>query len=83
MRYKEFDGDRRKTNQETSPEVCFVPAEIAYSKHAPVYRYLAIREVMGSMELPGIEPSQQSFPFPTLQMSSQRYELFGLVTNMC
>jgi len=34
--YKEYDGDRRKTNQETSPEVCFVPAEIAYSKHAPV-----------------------------------------------
>lgn len=80
--YKEFEGDRRKTNQEWA-EVCFVPAEIAYSKHAPVYRYLAIREVMGSMELPGIEPSQQSFPFQTLQVSSQRYKLFGLVTNMC
>ena len=24
----------------------------------------------------------QSFPFTTLQMSSQRYKLFGLVTNM-
>ena len=59
-----------------------MPAEIAYSKHAPVYRYLAIREVMESMELPGIEHAQQSFPFPTLQMSSQRYKLFGLVTNM-
>ena len=63
--YREFDGDRRKTNQEWA-EVCFVPAEIAYSKHAPVYRYLAIREVMGSMELPGMESFQQSFPFPTL-----------------
>jgi hypothetical protein len=79
--YKEFDGDRRKTNQEWA-EVCFIPAAIGYNKSAPVYRYLAIREVMGSMELPGIEPSQQSFPFPTLQMSSQRYKLFGLVTNM-
>lgn len=79
--YKEFDGQRIKTNQEWA-EVCFIPAEIAYSKHAPVYRYLAIREVMGSMSLPGMELPQQSFPFPTLQMKSQRYKLFGLVTNM-
>jgi hypothetical protein len=43
---------------------------------------MAIREVMGSMELPGMESPQQSFPFPTLQVNSQRYKLFGLVTNM-
>ena len=79
--YREFDGHRVKTNQEWA-EVCFVPAAIGYSKGAPVYRYLAIREVMGSMELPGMESSQQSFPFPTLQVSSQRYKVFGLVTNM-
>ena len=79
--YKEFDGHRMKTNQEWA-EVCFIPDAIGHSKDAPVYRYLAIREVMGSMELPGMESSQQSFPFPTLQMSSQRYKLFGLVTNM-
>ena len=79
--YKEFDGYRVKTNQEWA-EVCFVPNEIAHSKNAPVYRYLAIREILGSMELPGMESSQQSFPFPTFQVSSQRYKLFGLVTNM-
>ena len=79
--YKEFDGQRWKTNQEWA-EVCFIPAAIGYSKNAPVYRYMAIREVMGSMELPGIESPQQSFPFPTLQVNSQRYKLFGLVTNM-
>lgn len=79
--YRKFDGHRMKTNQEWV-EVCLVPAEIAYNKHAPVYRYIAIREVMGSLELPGIESSQQSFPFPTFQMSSQRYKVFGLVTNM-
>ena len=79
--YKEFDGHRMKTNQEWA-EVCFIPAAIGYSKNAPVYRYMAIREVMGSMELPGVESPQQSFPFPTFQLSSQRYKLFGLVTNM-
>ena len=79
--YKEFDGHRMKTNQEWA-EVCFIPNAIGGSKNAPVYRYLAIREVMGSMELPGMESPQQSFPFPTFQVSSQRYKLFGLVTNM-
>ena len=79
--YKEFDGQRWKTNQEWA-EVCFIPAAIGYSKNAPVYRYMAIREVMGSMELPGVESPQQSFPFPTLQLNYQRYKLFGLVTNM-
>ena len=79
--YKAYDGDRMKTNQEWA-EVCFVPNAIGHRKDAPVYRYLAIREVMGSMELPGIEPSQQSLPFQTVQISSQRYKLFGLVTNM-
>ncbi len=74
--YKEFDGHRMKTNQEWA-EVCFIPNAIGHSKNAPVYRYLAIREVIGSMESP-----QQSFPFPTFQVSSQRYKLFGLVTNM-
>ena len=79
--YKEFDGHRMKTNQEWA-EVCFIPAAIGYSKNAPVYRYMAIREVMGSIELPGVESPQQSFPFPTFQINSQRYKLFGLVTNM-
>jgi len=79
--YREFDGHRMKTNQEWA-EVCFIPNAIGHSKDAPVYRYLAIREVMGSADLPGMASSQQSFPFPTLQMSSQRYKVFGLVTNM-
>ena len=37
---------------------------------------------MGSADFPGMASSQQSFPFPTLQMSSQRYKIFGVVTNM-
>jgi hypothetical protein len=79
--YREFDGHRFKTDQEWA-EVCFIPNAISHSKDAPVYRYLAIREVMGSMDLPGMASTQQSFPFPTLQMNSQRYKVFGLVTNM-
>ena len=79
--YREFDGHRVKTNQEWA-EVCFIPNAISHSKSAPVYRYLAIREAMGSADLQGMTSSQQSFPFPTLQINSQRYKVFGLVTNM-
>lgn len=81
MIYREFDGHRMKTNQEWV-EVCFVPAAIGYSKRAPVYRYIAIREVLGSMELSGIKSPQQSFLFPTMEIGCQRYKIFGLVTNM-
>lgn len=55
--YKEFDGVRIKTNQEWA-EVCFIPNAIGHSKDSAVYRYLVIREAMGSMELPGMESSQ-------------------------
>jgi len=77
--YREFDGKRMQTNQEWA-EVCFVPNAMGHRKDGHVYRYLAIREPMGSMDLPGMP--QQSFPFPTLQMDLQHYKLFGLVTNM-
>lgn len=70
--YKEREGCRIKTNQEWA-EVCFVPSAIGHKKSAPVYRYLAIREAMGSMELPGLESPQQSFPFPTVQEWRQLY----------
>jgi hypothetical protein len=77
--YREFDGQRIQTNQEWA-EVCFVPNAIGHRKDAPVYRYLAIREPLGSMELPGMP--QQELPFQTVHMDLQRYKLFGLVTNM-
>jgi hypothetical protein len=77
--YREFDGKRIQTSQEWA-EVCFIPNAISHRMDAPVYRYLAIREPLGSMELPGMP--QQEFPFQTLQMDLQQYKLFGLVTNM-
>jgi hypothetical protein len=77
--YREYDGSRIQTSQEWA-EVCFIPNAIGHRLDAPVYRYLAIREPMGSMDLPGMP--QQEFPFQTLQMDLQHYKLFGLVTNM-
>jgi len=77
--YKEFDGIRTRTNQQWA-EVCFIPNAIGHRKDAPVYRYLAIREPLGSMELSGMP--QQEFPFPTMQKDLQHYKLFSLVTNM-
>jgi hypothetical protein len=77
--YREFDGKRMQTNQEWA-EVCFIPNAMGHRKDGHVYRYLAIREPMGSMDLPGMP--QQEFPFQTLQMDLQHYKLFGLVTNM-
>jgi hypothetical protein len=79
--YKTIEGQRIKTNQQWA-EVCFIPTEIAHSKHAPSYRYLAIREVLGSMELPGLHLAESILPFPTLQIDTQRYKIFGLATNM-
>jgi hypothetical protein len=79
--YKEFDGVRIKTNQEWA-EVCFVPNAIGHRKDGLIYRYLAIREPMGSMDLPGMSIPQQELAFQTVQMDLQRYKLFGLVTNM-
>lgn len=77
--YRDFDGKRVRTNQEWA-EVCFIPNAISHRLDARVYRYLAIREPMGSMDLPDMP--QQEFPFPTLQMDLQQYKLFSLVTNM-
>jgi hypothetical protein len=77
--YKTFGGYRMKTNQEWA-EVCFIPSAIGRSKHAPVYRYLAITEAMSS-EIPGLELPEPSLPFPTFEIRSQRYKLFGVVTK--
>ena len=79
--YKELDGIRTKTNQEWA-EVCYVPNAIGHHKDGIIYRYIAIREPMGSMDLPGMSMPQQELPFQTVQMDLQHYKLFGLVTNM-
>jgi len=77
--WKESKGERRKTGAEWA-EVCFVPNAISRSKNDPVYRYLAIREVLEEPELPGME-RQVELPFPTMSMEKKRYKVFGVVTN--
>lgn len=74
---KKTRGEMRKTGKEWA-EVCFVPNEIAHTRNAPVYRYLATRELLRQEALPGMEGQ---LPFPTMEMEMKRYKVFGIVTN--
>jgi hypothetical protein len=76
---KEVKGEWRKTGKEWA-EVCFVPNGIAHTKNAPVYRYIATRELMSQPELPGME-GRIELPFPTMTIEKKRYKIFGIVTN--
>jgi hypothetical protein len=74
---REVDGQRVKTEQEWA-EVCFVPNWTAHRKEGPVYRYLAIRELLKQAELPGLEAQ---LPFPSMSFGEKQYKVFGMVTN--
>jgi hypothetical protein len=74
---REVDGQSIKTEQEWA-EVCFVPNWTAQRKEGPVYRYLAIRELLGQVELPGLEVQ---LPFPRMSFGQRQYKVFGMVTN--
>ena len=74
---REIEGRKLATGQEWA-EVCFVPTWAARSKKGPSYRFLAIRELLGQKEFPGMEAQ---LPFPTLNWGEKQYKLFGVVTN--
>jgi hypothetical protein len=74
---KEAEGEMIKTGKEWA-EVCFVPTAIGSSKNGPAYRYLATRELLRQDTLPGYEGQ---LPFPTMEMDTTRYKVFGIVTN--
>lgn len=74
---REVDGRMVSTGQEWA-EVCFVPNWTAQRKEGPNYRFLAIREVIEQVELPGMEAQ---LPFPSMNFGRRRYKVFGLVTN--
>jgi hypothetical protein len=59
---REIEGWKLATGQEWA-EVCFVPTWAARSKKGARYRFLAIRELLGQKEFPGMEGQ---LPFPTL-----------------
>jgi hypothetical protein len=75
---KKVDGKWESTGREWA-EICYIPSEIAYSKNAPAYRYMATREPLRQETLPGME--QLSFPFPAMEMNTRSYKIFGIVTN--
>jgi len=76
-----INKDHMATGSEWA-EVCFVPNELCHSKNAPEYRYLAKRQILKDQQLPGMEESQMSLPFPTMQIETKKYKVFGIVTNI-
>jgi len=77
--YRKTEKGLVDTGQEYA-EVCFVPEELARKKEGPVFRYLAIREVLDQPALLGMD-DQMPLPFPTMNWGSLRYKVFGIVTN--
>lgn len=77
--YRKTKKDLIDTGQEYA-EVCFVPDGLARKKEGPVFRYLAIREVLEQPALPGMD-EQPALPFPTMNFGSVKYKMFGIVTN--
>jgi hypothetical protein len=56
-----------------------VPNGQGYKKDGPTYRFLAIREPLRQLEIPGMEAEE--LPFPVMEFGQVRYKLFGVVTN--
>jgi hypothetical protein len=77
--YRKTEKGLMDTGQEYA-EVCFVPEEMARKKDGPVFRYLAIREVLEQPVLAEMD-EQASLPFPTMHFGSVKYKVFGIVTN--
>ena len=76
--YRMVDGRRQDTGQQWA-EVCFVPSGLGFSKKGPAYRFLAIREPLRQLELPGLEAPE--LPFPVMPFGRERYKLSGMVSN--
>ncbi len=80
---READGMQLTTGQEWA-QVEYEPNWIAHKKNGPRVRFLAIREPLLQLELPGVVP-QQELPFPTMEFEQQgrqvRHKLFGVITN--
>ena len=77
--FRVVDGKAEDTGQEWA-EVCFVPNWVGHKKHGPVYRYLAIREVIEQQALPSMD-EQISLPFQTMNWGGVKYKITGIVTN--
>ena len=77
---------RRENGREIGPdqewaEVVYVPKWASHKKDNPTYRFLAVREPLRQLGLPGME-TPGLLPFPTIDLGPQQtYKLFGTVTN--
>jgi hypothetical protein len=79
--YREVNGELKDTGQQWA-EVCFVPAWTCRNNAKATYSFLAIREPLRQLSIPGTAKKQQSFPFPTMTFESgTTYKVFGVVTN--
>ena len=78
-----LDRGKQIENGQEWAEVVYVPSPIAFSKDAPVYRYLAIREPVKQTILPGMEDAraQMDLPFATITCEGRAYRVKGIVTN--
>lgn len=77
---RNVEDKKMGTGQEWA-EVCFVPSWAGNSKKGPDYRFLAIREPIRQLNLPGMN-EQIVFPFQTMDFSNKgKYKIFGVVTN--
>ena len=77
---REVDGHKIPADQQWA-EVCFVPNWIGHSRNSPEYRFIAIREPVHQLPLPGLE-GQMELPFPAMEMGDKGlHKVFGVVTN--
>ena len=58
-----------------------MPAAIGHKKRGLEYRYLAIREALPQLTLPGIQ-TQLELPFQTINMGQCNYKISGMATNL-
>jgi hypothetical protein len=73
------DKKWEETGQEWA-EVCYVPSAVCVSKKGPSYRYIAIREAVRQLDLPGME--QLKLPFYDVDLPGKgKYKISAIVTN--
>lgn len=76
----QFKGKMMRTGQEWT-EVCFAPSWAGNGKKSPDYRFLAIREPIRQLNLPGMS-EQIVFPFQTMDFSNKgKYKIIGVVAS--
>jgi hypothetical protein len=77
---REVDEFKIPTGQQWA-EVCFVPDWVGRRKNSADYRFIAIREPLKQVPLPGMD-EQLSQPFPTMEMAGKGWhKVTGVVTN--